>query len=39
MADKVVDASSLAAILFNEPEGDAVENELAGHRQVAQDSD
>lgn len=35
MADKVVDASALAAILFNEPEGDAVESELAGHRLLA----
>jgi predicted nucleic acid-binding protein len=30
MADKVVDASALAAILFNEPEGDNVAEQLRG---------
>jgi uncharacterized protein with PIN domain len=32
MADKVVDASALAAILFNEPEGDNVAEQLRGGR-------
>ena len=35
MADKVVDASALAAILFEEPEGNAVAIELGGHRLIA----
>ena len=32
---KVVDASAVAAILFNEPEGDQVARELEGHALVA----
>ncbi|SRR5579885_1046354 len=35
MADKVVDASALAAIIFSEPEGGSVELRLAGHRLLA----
>src|ERR1043165_4771377 len=35
MADKVVDASALAALVFGEPEGEAVERRLAGHRLAA----
>jgi len=32
MADKVIDASALAAIAFAEPEADAVIDEIDGHR-------
>lgn len=34
-AVKVVDASALAAVLFNEPEADAIADRLAGARLVA----
>jgi predicted nucleic acid-binding protein len=35
MADKVVDASALAALVFGEPEGEAVARRLVGHRCIA----
>ncbi|HEY1962798.1 MAG TPA: type II toxin-antitoxin system VapC family toxin [Rhizomicrobium sp.] len=35
MADKVVDASALAALIFGEPEADWVEARLARHRLTA----
>lgn len=35
MADKVVDASALAAIIFAEPKWETVEKRLSGHRLIA----
>jgi len=35
MAIKVVDASALAALLFGEPEGEAIADQLDGHRLIA----
>jgi predicted nucleic acid-binding protein len=35
MADKVVDASALAALIFGEPAADEIEARLSGHRLIA----
>ncbi len=35
MADKVVDASALAAVIFGEPAGPVIEAQLTGHRLIA----
>jgi predicted nucleic acid-binding protein len=35
MADKIVDASAFAALIFAEPEADEIEARLSGHRLIA----